>query len=231
MTDRLLPDDHDELLRRIERDLIDGYDEELELEIEDRSLDVLGPSTEAETQRAERHRYFRELFRLQGELVKLQDWVAYTRHKVVILFEGRDAAGKGGVDLLQRKLLGREAEAFAALLSELRKEAEGSGDDGRPLATQIEAAQHAMAMVRDRAARDAEAPLRVADDFLAGVAYLLMAWAWTASLRAAESCTAEDLAPAERAIVARHGLDWLLPQSAVHWQRVNAALPLGRLGA
>jgi polyphosphate kinase 2 len=34
---------------------------------------------------------------LQGELVKLQDWVASTGHKVVILFEGRDAAGKGGV--------------------------------------------------------------------------------------------------------------------------------------
>jgi len=37
------------------------------------------------------------LFRLQGELVKLQDWVVATRHKIVILFEGRDAAGKGGV--------------------------------------------------------------------------------------------------------------------------------------
>jgi polyphosphate kinase 2 (PPK2 family) len=47
--------------------------------------------------RVERKQYFRELFKLQGELVKLQDWVASTRHKVVILFEGRDAAGKGGV--------------------------------------------------------------------------------------------------------------------------------------
>ncbi len=34
---------------------------------------------------------------MQGELVKLQDWVVKTGHKVVILFEGRDAAGKGGV--------------------------------------------------------------------------------------------------------------------------------------
>jgi len=34
---------------------------------------------------------------LQGELVKLQDWVVATKQKVVILFEGRDAAGKGGV--------------------------------------------------------------------------------------------------------------------------------------
>jgi len=35
--------------------------------------------------------------RLQGELVKLQDWVQFHKKKVVILFEGRDAAGKGGV--------------------------------------------------------------------------------------------------------------------------------------
>jgi len=92
------PDERAELLRRLERELIDGYDEELELEVEDRNLDALqGVDAGAEGARAERQRYFRELFRLQGELVKLQDWVAHTRHKVVILFEGRDAAGKGGV--------------------------------------------------------------------------------------------------------------------------------------
>jgi polyphosphate kinase 2 len=41
--------------------------------------------------------YFKELFRLQRELVKLQDWVIHEKLKVMILFEGRDAAGKGGV--------------------------------------------------------------------------------------------------------------------------------------
>ncbi len=40
--------------------------------------------------------YEKELARLQRELVKLQDWVKYKGLKVVILFEGRDAAGKGG---------------------------------------------------------------------------------------------------------------------------------------
>ncbi|HQY08804.1 MAG TPA: polyphosphate kinase 2, partial [Burkholderiaceae bacterium] len=90
---------HDELLRRLRADLIDGYDEELELEIEDRSAeDVLAAEDSAtgDEQRAARLRYFRELFRLQAELVELQDWVAHTGQKVVILFEGRDAAGKGG---------------------------------------------------------------------------------------------------------------------------------------
>jgi len=99
MNNPILPD-HDELISRMERDLIDSYDEELEMENEDRSAeDVLagGAGTRSDEEKAERARYFRELFRLQGELVKLQDWVATTRQKVVILFEGRDAAGKGGV--------------------------------------------------------------------------------------------------------------------------------------
>ncbi len=41
--------------------------------------------------------YFKELIRLQAELVKLQDWVVAKKLKVVVVFEGRDAAGKGGV--------------------------------------------------------------------------------------------------------------------------------------
>ena len=89
-----------DLMRRIRHDLIDSYDEELEMELEDRSVDQLtgdeDPSQIAR-EKEDRRVYFRELFRLQGELVKLQDWVVSTGHKVVILFEGRDAAGKGGV--------------------------------------------------------------------------------------------------------------------------------------
>ena len=43
------------------------------------------------------YRYVDELVRLQFELIKLQDWVKLQGLKVVVLFEGRDAAGKGGV--------------------------------------------------------------------------------------------------------------------------------------
>ena len=90
----------DELVQRIRRDLADSYDEEFELELEDRNVDELdssGVDTESAAYKEQRRRYFRELFRMQAELVKLQDWVVRTGHKVVILFEGRDAAGKGGV--------------------------------------------------------------------------------------------------------------------------------------
>lgn len=42
-------------------------------------------------------KYKKELQKLNVELIKLQDWVIYKKLKVVVLFEGRDAAGKGGV--------------------------------------------------------------------------------------------------------------------------------------
>jgi polyphosphate kinase 2 len=87
----------DELLARIHRDLLDSYDEELEMEREDATADELAAGRVTAEHRAQRQHYFRELFRLQGELVKLQDWVMQSGHKVVIVFEGRDAAGKGGV--------------------------------------------------------------------------------------------------------------------------------------
>ena len=90
----------DKLIRRVRQELIDDYDEELEMEREDWELDASGELKRPagrEASRTERNRYFRELFRLQGELVKMHDWIVATGHRMVILFEGRDAAGKGGV--------------------------------------------------------------------------------------------------------------------------------------
>jgi polyphosphate kinase len=93
-----LPLDHEELMRRISRDLADGYDEELEMELEDHHpLPQPHAPADEDASREYRLQYFRQLFRLQAELVKLQDWVVAARERVVILFEGRDAAGKGGV--------------------------------------------------------------------------------------------------------------------------------------
>lgn len=81
--------------QRLLQEFYDSYDEELEMELDDLRFGAEQPG--AEDEKAWRRRYFRELLHLQGELVKLQDWVMRTGHRVVILFEGRDAAGKGGV--------------------------------------------------------------------------------------------------------------------------------------
>jgi polyphosphate kinase 2 len=89
----------DEIAARMKAELLDSIDEELELELDDERLS--GPQTVAngatEADSVKRRTYFKELFRLQRELVKLQDWVVKEKLKVVVIFEGRDAAGKGGV--------------------------------------------------------------------------------------------------------------------------------------
>jgi polyphosphate kinase len=83
----------------IRRELIDSVDEELEMELDDARAAEFAELIEHKAARdtIDRNLYFNELFRLQGELVKLQDWVVNQKLKIVVIFEGRDAAGKGGV--------------------------------------------------------------------------------------------------------------------------------------
>ncbi len=85
-------------LDRIRSELTDDFDEELEMELEEGRLDALLADGEHGGGEAalDRKSYFRELFRLQHELVRLQDWVQHKGLKIVVLFEGRDSAGKGG---------------------------------------------------------------------------------------------------------------------------------------
>jgi polyphosphate kinase 2 len=86
------------LQARIDADLQDSLDEEIELELDDRQLEAFRTAKDLGGQpELDREIYFKELFRLQGELVKLQDWVQNNKLKVVVIFEGRDSAGKGGV--------------------------------------------------------------------------------------------------------------------------------------
>ena len=93
------PGDRNSALERIHREIADGFDEELELELEEARLDdiIADMSHAPESNGMDRKIYFRELFRLQHELVRLQDWVQHHKLKVVAIFEGRDSAGKGGV--------------------------------------------------------------------------------------------------------------------------------------
>ncbi|HEX9649205.1 MAG TPA: polyphosphate kinase 2 [Cyclobacteriaceae bacterium] len=60
-------------------------------------------------------RYERELVKLQIELVKLQTWIRDTKKRVVVIFEGRDAAGKGGTIRRFREHLNPRAMRVVAL--------------------------------------------------------------------------------------------------------------------
>jgi polyphosphate kinase 2 len=78
--------------------LVDGdvrRDVEEEVEIEGH-WQVVGPGSPM-AERNPNGRYIDELVRLQFELIKLQEWIRIKGLRVVVLFEGRDAAGKGGV--------------------------------------------------------------------------------------------------------------------------------------
>ncbi|HZY53727.1 MAG TPA: polyphosphate kinase 2 [Reyranella sp.] len=86
-----------DLQARIHDEILDSLDEERELELDDERLaQLIEAHDQAPTDNAGRAHYFTELLRLQRELVRLQDWVVHKGLKVVVLFEGRDAAGKGG---------------------------------------------------------------------------------------------------------------------------------------
>jgi len=78
--------------------LLEHLEEELETSLDDQPLDELLNELSVDSgPTSERGFYFRELLRLQRELIKLQDWVVFRKQKLVVVFEGRDSAGKGGV--------------------------------------------------------------------------------------------------------------------------------------
>ena len=83
----------------LEAELQDTLDEDYELELSEPalSLKIREIYKKHRPPTLQRRVYFRELLRLQCELIKLQSWVEQTKAKIVVVFEGRDAAGKGGV--------------------------------------------------------------------------------------------------------------------------------------
>ncbi|MFF7240548.1 polyphosphate kinase 2 [Streptomyces collinus] len=72
--------------------------------------------------RLPRKTYEKELLRLQTELVKLQEWVRAERARLVIVFEGRDAAGKGGTIQRVTEHLNPRVARIAALPAPTERE-------------------------------------------------------------------------------------------------------------
>ncbi|PRY26056.1 polyphosphate kinase 2 [Aliiruegeria haliotis] len=83
----------------LEAELEETLDETFEMEFSEPMLsrEIRKIYRDAHPDLLERKVYFRNLLRLQAELIKVQHWVEATGAKVCILFEGRDSAGKGGV--------------------------------------------------------------------------------------------------------------------------------------
>jgi len=83
----------------LEAELADTIDEDFELELSEPALSTeIGKIyRKSHPPSIPRLDYFRALLSLQAELIKMHDWVAYHKEKIVVIFEGRDSAGKGGV--------------------------------------------------------------------------------------------------------------------------------------
>jgi hypothetical protein len=146
--------------------------------------------------------------------------------RIAMVYEGTNEIQ--AIDLLQRKVLADGGKALQAWLAEARAEAQvceaaGLPDIAASLRAECDAAQVAVASVQASIASspaDRELTLRVADDFLMGLSHTLLAWAFAASARAAlhEPDIGWAHAKAERM---RYGLQWVVPQAAVHWARVR----------
>ena len=80
-------------------ELAEALDEDFELEMEDAILsqEIARIYKDRHPDTLDRKTYLTGLIQLQAELIRLQAWVQHTGQKVVVLFEGRDSAGKGGV--------------------------------------------------------------------------------------------------------------------------------------
>jgi polyphosphate kinase 2 len=83
----------------LEAELADTLDEDYELELSEPalSLEIRKIYNRTHPPTIPRVEYLRTLLALQAELIRLQDWVSFHKEKIVIIFEGRDSAGKGGV--------------------------------------------------------------------------------------------------------------------------------------
>lgn len=94
-----LPEDISSPVDWLEAELEDIIDEDFELELSEPalSMEIRRLYKTVHPPSMDRRVYFTELLKLQSELIKLQSWVQYHKKKVVVIFEGRDSAGKGGV--------------------------------------------------------------------------------------------------------------------------------------
>jgi polyphosphate kinase len=72
--------------------------------------------------RLDRGVYEKELYRLQGELMKVQEWMRAERTRIVVIFEGRDAAGKGGTIQRVAQYLNPRVVRIAALPAPTERE-------------------------------------------------------------------------------------------------------------
>ena len=144
--------------------------------------------------------------------------------RIAMIYEGTNEIQ--AIDLLQRKVLADGGAGLRALLARLLADADAAppsvAEFADALRAQAAAARAATAALVEAARDDTEWPLRVADDYLRGIAFVLLAWAWLRRAAAAAPRASDDAWRDATLRAARVGLQWLLPEADWRWQRVRA---------
>jgi alkylation response protein AidB-like acyl-CoA dehydrogenase len=148
--------------------------------------------------------------------------------RVAMIYEGTNEVQ--AADLVQRKLLGDRAAALQALLGECEAEAgacasaPGLEDFAQALRGQCDAARAALEALL--APRDPALLLALAPDVMEALWWLLSAWAFAASARAALRAEPADAAWRQGKLERmRYGAFWLLPRASLHWNRIISGAP------
>jgi hypothetical protein len=145
--------------------------------------------------------------------------------RIAMIYEGTNEIQ--AIDLLQRKIMPDGGAKLLDLLAVLEQEIEaGAGEPEleeftEALSAQIAATREAVGALLAAREADPDWSLRVADDFLRGLGFTLLAWAWARSARVALPQRA-DTWYADKLKAASFGVQWLLPEANYRWQRVMA---------
>ncbi|WP_350226991.1 acyl-CoA dehydrogenase family protein [Variovorax sp. efr-133-TYG-130] len=142
--------------------------------------------------------------------------------RITMIYEGTNEIQ--AVDFLMRKVLPDRGGALQELLSEFEASASQCEGELAPLGMALgrayAQAQKGLAVVLQAGEEGGEAMLPVADDFLMGVGYTLMAWAWCRIATAARDLEDRELA-AQKLMLARFGLSSLIHDGSYHWEKVR----------
>ncbi|NML34790.1 acyl-CoA dehydrogenase [Paraburkholderia antibiotica] len=140
--------------------------------------------------------------------------------RVSMLYEGTNQIQ--AIDLLVRKTIGDRGEKLCELLAHVREEADACqraqalpeelAHAGQTLAALCTSAWQITEKLLEQGVADKELPYRVADDYLAMIGWLLLAYAWARTLRIAETVDTDENFYAEKRATARYFFDYRIAE-------------------
>jgi hypothetical protein len=145
--------------------------------------------------------------------------------RIAMIYEGTNEIQ--ALDLLQRNVLDDGGARLEVLLATLEEEEARCASDPRladfatALRDQVASVRKATRELVSGRSGDPEWPQSVAGDYLRGLGFALLAWAWARSARSIPTPT-DDVWYRDKLQAARFGLQWLLPEGDLCWRRVLA---------